>query len=236
VTDVHGLLARATSRVEVRPGDARTGSTFERLEVDGQRWFVKRLSPRSDWVMRVTGDHEHRPYLVWRAGIMAAAPSCIDPAVADMAVAGEGDDAVLTVVMRDVGEHLVPEGDAPVPLEQHARFVAHLATLSAAFWGWRDELGLTSMAQRIRFFAPATIAPELLVDDVPGPIAAADAGWRALPGRAPELARVAAAVQERPELVAGPLSATPVTFLHGDWKMGNLGSHPDGRTILLDWA
>lgn len=29
---------------------------------------------------------------------------------------------------------------------------------------------------------------------------------------------------------------TPTTFLHGDWKMGNLGSHRDGRTILLDWA
>src|SRR5947199_361864 len=26
------------------------------------------------------------------------------------------------------------------------------------------------------------------------------------------------------------------TLVHGDWKMGNLGSHPDGRTILLDWA
>jgi hypothetical protein len=30
--------------------------------------------------------------------------------------------------------------------------------------------------------------------------------------------------------------ATPSTFLHGDWKMGNLGSHPDGRTILIDCA
>ena len=27
-----------------------------------------------------------------------------------------------------------------------------------------------------------------------------------------------------------------MTFLHGDWKMGNLGMHPDGRTILIDWA
>ena len=24
--------------------------------------------------------------------------------------------------------------------------------------------------------------------------------------------------------------------MHGDWKFGNLGSHPDGRTVLLDWA
>ena len=24
--------------------------------------------------------------------------------------------------------------------------------------------------------------------------------------------------------------------MHGDWKFGNLGSHPDGRTVLIDWA
>jgi thiamine kinase-like enzyme len=29
---------------------------------------------------------------------------------------------------------------------------------------------------------------------------------------------------------------TPTTLSQGDWKCGNLGSHPDGRTILLDWA
>lgn len=32
------------------------------------------------------------------------------------------------------------------------------------------------------------------------------------------------------------MRSTPATFLHGDWKMGNLGRHADGRTILLDWA
>ena len=26
-----------------------------------------------------------------------------------------------------------------------------------------------------------------------------------------------------------------MTFLHGDWKMGNLGYRPDGRVVLLDW-
>ena len=39
-----------------------------------------------------------------------------------------------------------------------------------------------------------------------------------------------------PDALIGALAATPATFLHGDWKMGNLGSHPGGRTILLDWA
>ena len=37
-------------------------------------------------------------------------------------------------------------------------------------------------------------------------------------------------------MLTDPLSVTPTTFLHGDWKMGNLGSHSDGRTILLAWA
>jgi aminoglycoside phosphotransferase (APT) family kinase protein len=43
-------------------------------------------------------------------------------------------------------------------------------------------------------------------------------------------------VQDSPAIVTTPLAETPVTFLHGDWKLGNLGNHPDGRTILLDWA
>ena len=64
---VSDLLARATSRIEVRPGDARTGSVFSRVVVDEEH-FVKKLSPGRDWIMRVSGDHVHRPYLVWRHG------------------------------------------------------------------------------------------------------------------------------------------------------------------------
>ena len=32
-----------------------------------------------------------------------------------------------------------------------------------------------------------------------------------------------------------PCAQTPLTFLHGDWKLGNLGVAP-GRTVLLDWT
>ena len=32
------------------------------------------------------------------------------------------------------------------------------------------------------------------------------------------------------------LARTPFSLLHGDWKMGNLGTTPDERTILIDWA
>jgi hypothetical protein len=231
------LLARASARTVLRTGDARSGSEFEQVEIDGERYFLKRLSPASDWIMRVTGDHVHRPFLIWRAGIMDQGPACIDHTVVAMDVDGEGDDAVLSVLMHDVGPHLVPEGDDIVPDAQHRGFVEHLAALSAAFWGWEDHVGgLTTMQERLRFFAPENIAAELLVDDIPGPIAAADAGWRALPELSPLLWSVARAVHDQPALLADPMAATPSTFLHGDWKMGNLGTHPDGRTILIDWA
>jgi hypothetical protein len=154
-----------------------------------------------------------------------------------MEVSGQGDDAELAMLMRDVAAHLVPEGDTVVPAAQHQGFVEHLAELSAAFWKWRDTMGgLTTMAQRVRFFAPDNIAVELTADAVPGPIAAADKGWALLADRSPALLRVARAVHDDPGLVCDRLAATPCTFLHGDWKMGNLGTQPDGRTILLDWA
>ena len=32
------------------------------------------------------------------------------------------------------------------------------------------------------------------------------------------------------------LASTPTSFLHGDWKMGNLGIGRDGRSVLVDWT
>jgi len=230
------LLARASSRERVTPDDARSGAGFERVVVGPDCYFVKRLSFASDWIMRASGDHVCRQYLVWQAGIMDESPSCIDHAVVAMGLDGVGSDAVLTIVMRDVGGFLVPPGDAMVPAGQHAGFITHMAALHSTFWDWDDQIGLTTMAQRIRLFAPDTIAPELTAAEVPPVAAAAAAGWAALPGRSPLLSQLARLVHDHPEVITEPLSRTPRAFLPGDWKMGNLGTHPDGRTILLDWA
>jgi phosphotransferase family enzyme len=231
------LLARASSRNPVEPADARAGAVFERVTVGPDSFFAKRLSASSDWIMRIAGDHVHRPYLIWQSGLMDQAPDLIDHTVVAMDLTGPpGEDPILTIVMRDVGTALVPPGDAMVPAAQHARFIAHMAALSSAFWEWEDQIGLTTMAQRMRFFAPDNIAAELAATVVPGPLAAAAAGWPALAERSPLLSAAARCVHDDPAILASRLSGLPSTFLHGDWKMGNLGSHPDGRTILLDWT
>jgi hypothetical protein len=232
-TSARELLARASWKERVKPADARAGAVFERVTVGPESFFVKRLSASSDWIMRIAGDHVHRAYLIWRSGIMDQAPGLIDHTVVAMDLA---DDAVLTIVMRDVGECLVPPGDSTVTAAQHARFIAHMAALSSAFWEWEDHIGLTTMAQRMRFFAPDNIAAELDAAEVPGPLAVAAAGWPALAERSAFLSAVARCVHDDPAIITARLSGLPGTFVHGDWKMGNLGSHPDGRTILLDWT
>src|SRR5437588_7476098 len=123
IASVAGFLASATQRQDARTSDARAGAVYQRVTVDGEAYFVKCLSPASDWIMRVTGDRVHRPYLVWQAGIMDAVPATIDHAVVAMEVEGTGDEAELRMLMRDIGPHLVPEGDAVVPLAQHHAFL-----------------------------------------------------------------------------------------------------------------
>jgi hypothetical protein len=234
---VSDLIETATDRTVVRPSDGKSTSTFERLVIDGERYFLKRLSPATDWIMRVTGDRVHRPYLVWRSGLMDALPRHIDPAVTAMEVTGVGDEAMLSILMPDVAELLVPEGDEVIALSQHRGFIEHLAELSQHLWGWTDSTGqMCTMAQRMHFFSAANVASEMARPEPPGTIVAASSGWQLLAARSPLLARVAASLHRDPEVVTEALGSTPVTFLHGDWKMGNLGSHTDGRTILLDWA
>jgi aminoglycoside phosphotransferase (APT) family kinase protein len=65
----------------------------------------------------------------------------------------------------------------------------------------------------------------------------ASRGWEAFADRArPAIASVVDELRRMPWVISDAVAATPATLLHGDWKMGNLGSDPDGRTILVDWA
>jgi Phosphotransferase enzyme family len=233
---IAALTAGATARRQVYPADARSGSRFERVVLDGEPHFLKVLSYRTDWIMRVIGDRDLRTFRIWRAGLMHRFPAEIDHTVVAMARDGEGLDAELGILMRDVGDRLIPPGDEPISTETHARFLDHLAAMCVAFRGWRDDHGLTTMTHRLGFVAPDTIAGELAGPAPDLVVQLADQGWARLREVAPELAALVTAVQQRPDPLVTALAQTPVTFLHGDWKMGNLGGHPDGRTILVDCA
>jgi hypothetical protein len=230
------LVAGATDRVAVRSSDAKSGARFEKLRLDGQPCFLKVLTAEDDWIMRVTGNTTNWEFQVWRAGVYQQLPECIDHTILGMSLEGAGPSAQLSILMTDCSSDLVPPGDALLDEMHHLDLIDHMAAMHARFFGWRDHLGLADPAHRFLYFAPETIAPELERVEVPGPIAAAEQGWALLPERAPRLHSLVTSVHHDPRALVEALSATPSTFVGGDWKLGNLGRRPDGRTILVDQA
>ncbi len=202
------LLGREVSGEVLTGDDGKTGARLERVTVDGHRYMLKYLHLDDDWAMRATGDLAIRAVAVWRDGWLDRLPP-----------------------------DLVPEGDDELPREQHGAFIDHMTELHATFWGTAGTPGLCPLATRLILFGPQLGETECAyggTDLVPTQLV--PEGWSRLTERAPEAAAIITGLLADPTRLLTGLTETPQTFVHGDWKAGNLGSHPDGRTILLDWA
>ncbi len=220
--------------------DSLSGSPFERVTIPGtaDQLIVKHIAPDLDWLMRVLRDGvpgtTPHALTVWREGILGALPKEIDTTIVGMAY-----DPVrrhVQQVMRDVSGTLVPPGDAVVPLNQHREFVDHLAAMHAAFWGFVDRYGLLRPEARYGFAHPSRTDEEAAAGYTDAIPQLFPGGWAAVATVAPEAARAAVAIAANPHALAGAMADGPQTLVHGDWKFGNLGSWPDGRTVLLDWG
>ncbi len=204
--------------------------------IDGERYIVKYVHVDDDWIMRATGDLRCRPVLMWTSGLIDQLPRCLDTAIVSVAVGLGRHGWGGALLMRDRSEWLVPEGDDPVPLAQHLHFLDHMAELHGTFWGWEDDVGLTPYTNRWAFFSshlPVVEAALGSADAVP-PITAE--GWNRFAERAGDVAPLVLSLRDDPSPLTTRLANTPSTLIHGDWKFGNLGSGPEGQTLLIDWA
>jgi hypothetical protein len=230
------LLAGATQREPFQPADGKSAVLMERVVIDGERFVVKHLHADDDWIMRAGGDLTCLPVRVWRSGIMQALPACIDHAIVAVASGLGRHGWGGALLMRDVSPWLVPAGDDPISGEQETRLLDHMAALHATFWGWEDRTGLNPLAHRYTLFTAELCeleARQPVPTEVPRIVAD---GWSRFPAAAPTICDAVVELRQAPWPLVDALAALPQTFVHGDWKMGNLGSRPDGRTILLDWA
>jgi Phosphotransferase enzyme family len=205
--------------------------------IDGERYILKHLHCDDDWIMRATGDVTSRPLVMWQSGLFDALPPEIDHTIAGCATGLGRNGWGAAVLMRDVGEHFLPEGGGVVPLEQHLRFLDHMAALHARFWGFRDTIGLTPIANRYVIFTPWLAKIESGLSSGAVVPTLVPRGWEALHEISPRSAElVDSLLVDDSSPLLDALARTPMTLVHSDFKFGNLGSHPDDRTILVDWA
>ena len=61
-------------------------------------------------------------------------------------------------------------------------------------------------------------------------------GWQRLPDVSPAMADAVMPLLADPGPLVAGLADLSRTLVHGDWKAANLGTHPDGRTVLLDFG
>ena len=231
------LLAGATGRRPFRHSDSKSGSIFEHVLVDGKPHVLKHIHVDRDWTMRFGGDVGCHPVQVWAAGLMDVLPERIDHGVVGVA-GGQGRNGWGGVIlMRDLSAELVPAGDDPLTWERHLSYLDDLAALSARMLGWRDDVGLMPLVSRWTWFNPACLEVEAERGwPEPVPRLAAQ-GWARFAERVPRAVRsVIDDLRHDPSPLVLAVQDTPSTFVHGDWKLGNIGTATDGRTVLIDWT
>jgi hypothetical protein len=137
--------------------------------------------------------------------------------------------------MRDVSPWLVPVGDEPIGLEQHVRFLRHMAALHAGFWDGGQELEVVPEAHRYLELSPWMAQAEAAIGSphlVPRLVAR---GWPLLADVAPTAAEIVVPLAHDPGPLLAALAGSPRTLVHSNWKLDNLGTDDLGRTVLLDW-
>ena len=79
-SSVRELTVGATHREAFLSTDSKSGSSFERLLIDGEPRVLKHLHPDHDWTMRFCDAAGCPPVQVWAAGLMDVLPERIDHA------------------------------------------------------------------------------------------------------------------------------------------------------------
>jgi Phosphotransferase enzyme family len=232
------LLAGATERTTLDDAPGKSGARLEQVVIGGQRYVLKHLDIAADWTVRASGDLRGAPLTLWERGILARLPECINQPIVGVARepgAGRGPSGGCALLMHDVSPWLVPATDAVLPLEQHLSFLQHMAALHATFWDCGTEFDVIPVMHRYLELSPWMAQAEAALGAahlVPQLVAR---GWPLLAKVAPAAAAVVTPLAHDPGPLVDALATTPQTFVHSNWKLDNLGTDDEGRTVLLDW-
>jgi hypothetical protein len=227
-------LSGATLREPLGPtAEGLSGASFERVEIGGRPYVVKRLSRHTDWVMRAAHDLDV-PYVakLHRAGVFSELDA-VDASLVE--VAYDPESGLLELLMHDESAAFLRDSD-PISPAQHQTVLHAMAGMHAQTWGWSDAWGLAPVGVRYQLLSPGFAEAEVRRGPLSGVPAAIGPLWAQLAAVAPEVHAVLAALAAQPAPLVAALATTPRSLVHGDWKGGNVGIRPDGSVVLVDWA
>ena len=232
------LITGATERRPLTEGAGKSGARLERVVIGGQPYVLKHLDLAEDWTMRASGCLRGAPLLAWERGLLARLPACFNQPIVGVAPEdgdGQAPSGGCALLMRDVTPWLVPVSDEPIGLDQHLRFLRHMAALHAAFWACGSECEVVPVMHRYLELSPwladaeASVGSSHLVPRLVGE------GWPRLAEVAPVAAAIVIPLARDPGPLVEAMDGTPHTFVHSNWKLDNLGTDDQGRTVVLDW-
>ena len=237
-SSVAELIAGATERTGLDGAAGKSGARLERVVIGGQVYVLKHLDLAEDWTMRASGCLRGAPLLAWERGLLARLPACFNQPIVGVAPQGGGGRAPsggCALLMRDVSRWLVPVSDEPIGLDQHLRFLRHMAALHAAFWECGSECDVVPVMHRYLELSPWLACAEAAAGSAHLVPRLVGEGWPRLAAVAPAAAAVVTPLARDPGPLIEALEVTPHTFVHGNWKLDNLGTDEQGRTVVLDW-
>jgi hypothetical protein len=249
------LIAGATERRPLAGAAGKSGARLERVVIGGQPYVLKHLDLAEDWTMRASGCLRGAPLVAWERGLLARLPACFNQPIVGVAPTGGGAgrppsggggrafsggggrafSGGCAVLMRDVTPWLVPVSDEPIGLDQHLRFLRHMAALHAAFWACGSECDVVPVMHRYLELSPWLASAEAFAGSAHLVPRLVGEGWPRLAEVAPAAAAIVLPLARDPGPLVEALEATPQTFVHSNWKLDNLGTDQVGRTVVLDW-
>lgn len=222
-------LQDAVERTVLSGHDGRSGAGLERIVLaDGRSLVVKRITPRSDLTLSLTGGTVGRECLMFQSGVLDRLPEGIGHAVVDAWV----EDETTVVVMRDLGDAVLTWDDR-LPAGMTAWMVERVATMHRAFLGEPPE-GLAPLDRVLDLFSPrrignlAAFGNELMMQ--------AMRGWEIFGTTVPvDVAMPVLSLLDDVTPLVEAMQRCPLTLVHADLATVNMAFEKD-RLVLIDWA
>lgn len=223
------VLSDVVERTVVSDHVGKSGVGLERVRLrDGRALVVKRVDPRHDVTLAMTGGGPSPEYVLWRDGAFDRLPSGVGHAVVDGWV--EGDSTVL--VLRDLGDRVLTWEDR-LSAERAAQTMTAVASLHRAFLGQAPP-GLAQLDLVVTLFTPRRVR-EARVAEVEL-MRLALRGWELFADAVPpDVADPVLRLLDDPTPLVTALHRSPSTLAHGDLATVNMAFEGDDL-VLLDWA